>query len=88
MTLGVGMDVGILVVDGDEVVVIVFATNGDVPSRAVLFGNRFERQIREGNACAELDGVCAVMVENGVMAFAAIEYVGIVTCFAVQYVVP
>ena len=88
MTLGVGMDIGILVVNGNEVVVIVFATNGDVPSRTILFGNRFERQIREGNACAELDGVCAVMVENGVMAFAAIEYVGIVTGFAVQYIVP
>lgn len=88
MTLGVGMDVGILVVDGDEVVVIVFATNGDVPSRAVFFVDRFERQIREGNASAELDGVCAVMVENGVMAFAAIEYIGIVTGFAAQYIVP
>ena len=82
------MDVGILVVDGDEVVVIVFATNGDVPSRAVFFVDRFERQIREGNASAELDGVCAVMVENGVMAFAAIEYIGIVTGFAAQYIVP
>lgn len=82
------MDVGILVVDGDEVVVIVFATNGDVPSRAVFFVDHFERQIREGNASAELDGVCAVMVENGVMAFAAIEYVGIVTGFAAQYIVP
>ena len=47
------LDIGILVVDGNEVVVIVFATNGDVPSRAVfsvtVSSDRSEREMPAPN---------------------------------------